>query len=129
MVSKTLATTICVVDDDPHVLLSLKFLLETEGFFVRTFPSGQLLLESGPPKGIGCMIIDYKMPGMDGLDLVRELRVRNVHTPVVLITGYPNSGIEAKAAASGVRHVVLKPHIDESLLTHLNAAMSEQDSD
>ena len=125
MEPKPLTTTICVVDDDPDVLLSLKFLLETEGFRVRTFPSGQELLESGLPGQIDCLIIDYKMPNMDGLDLVRQLRARDVRAPVVLITGYPNAGIEAKAAASGVRHVVLKPHIDESLLTHLAAAMSE----
>lgn len=125
MDTKPLATTIFVVDDDPDVLLSLQFLLETEGFRVRTFASGQALLESGLPGRIDCLIIDYKMPNMDGLDLVRQLRAREVRAPVVLITGYPFDGIEAKAAASGVRHVVLKPHIDESLLTHLTAAMSE----
>jgi two-component system, LuxR family, response regulator FixJ len=54
------------------------------------------------------------------------LRARDVRTPVVLITAYPNAGVEAKAAASGVRHVVLKPHIDESLLAHLSAAMLEE---
>ena len=123
---KPLATTIFVVDDDPDVLQSLKFLLETEGFSVRAFPNGEVLLESGLPARIDCLIIDYEMPNMDGLDLVRHLRERDVRAPVVLITGSPNAGLNAKAAASGVRHVVLKPHIDESLLTHLSAAMREE---
>jgi two-component system, LuxR family, response regulator FixJ len=126
MESKPVVTTVYVVDDDADVLLSLKFLLETEGFSVHTFRSGQELLESTPPERIDCLIIDYKMPNMDGLDLVRQLRARDVRAPVVLITGYPNAGVEAKAAASGVRHVVLKPHIDESLLAHLSAAMLEE---
>jgi two-component system, LuxR family, response regulator FixJ len=126
MRSKPVATTVYVVDDDADVLLSLKFLLETEGFSVRTFRSGQELLELASPEPIDCLIIDYKMPGMDGLDLVTRLRARDVRAPVVLITGYPTAGVEAKAAASGVRHVVLKPHIDESLLAHLSAAMLEE---
>jgi len=127
MKPKLRAATVFVVDDDPDVLLSLKFMLETEGFLVRTFASGPALLESGLPAPVDCLIIDYKMPKMDGLDLVRHLRAREVLAPVVLITGYPNDGVEAKAAATGVRHVVLKPHIDESLLTHLTAAMREHD--
>ena len=126
MEPKPPASTIFVVDDDPDVLLSLKFMLETEGFQVRTFPSGPALLDSGLPAPVDCLIIDYKMPSMDGLDLVRQLRARKVRAPVVLITGYPYDGVEAKAAASGVRHVVLKPHIDVSLLTHITAAMREE---
>ena len=120
------ATRIFVVDDDPDVLLSLKFLLETEGFNVQTFASGPALLESGLPTSVDCLIIDYRMPNMDGLDLVRHLRARDVSAPVVLITGQSNDDIRAKAAAYGVRHVVLKPHIDESLLMHLAAAMNEE---
>ena len=123
------ATTIFVVDDDPDVLLSLKFLLETEGFNVRTFASGPALLESGLLTLVDCLIIDYRMPNMDGLDLVRRLRARDVSAPVVLITGRSNDDIQTKAAAYGVRHVVLKPHIDESLLMHLAAAMNEAADD
>jgi two-component system, LuxR family, response regulator FixJ len=70
MKSKPVATTVYVVDDDADVLLSLKFLLETEGFCVRTFRRGQELLESASPERIDCLIVDCKMPGMGGLDLV-----------------------------------------------------------
>jgi two-component system, LuxR family, response regulator FixJ len=126
MEQKPVAATVYVVDDDSDVLLSLRFLLETEGFGVRTFGSGRELLESTPPDRLDCLIVDYKMPGMDGLALVRTLRARDVRAPVVMITGYSNAGVEAKAAAAGVRHVVLKPHIEESLLAHMSAAMLEE---
>ena len=126
MQPRSVATTVYVVDDDADVLLSLRFLLETEGFSVRTFRSGRELLESAPHGRIDCLIIDYKMPGMDGFDLVRTLRARDVCAPVVVITGYPSAGVEARAAASGIRHVVVKPHIDENLLAHVSAAMLEE---
>ena len=121
-----LAATIFVVDDDPDVLVSLRFLLETEGFTVRTFADGPALLSSNLPAANDCLIIDYWMAGMDGLELVLKLRDRQISTPVVLITGYSNSGIAAKAAISGIRHLVLKPHIEESLIAHVQAAMDEQ---
>jgi len=119
------APTVCVVDDDPDVLISLRFLLETEGFSVRTFANGPDLLASRPPSPGDCLIIDYKMAGMDGLDLVHRLRDRRVEAPVVLMTGAENEGIAAKAARSGVWHVVLKPHIEESLIAHVLLALRE----
>ena len=118
-------TTIFVVDDDPDVLISLRFLLETEGFAVRTFANGPTLLSSDLPTLGDCLIVDYKMAGMTGLDLVSNLRDRQIFAPVVLITAYSNEDVAAKAAASGIRHVLLKPHIDESLIAHVLMAMSE----
>lgn len=117
--------SIFVVDDDPDVLVSLRFLLETEGFNVRTFANGPALLSSDLPAPDDCVVIDYKMAGMNGLDLVRHLRDREVAAAVVLITAYWSEGVGAKAAASGIRHVLLKPHIEESLVAHVYAAMSE----
>lgn len=115
--------TIFVVDDDPAVLVSLRFLLETEGFAVKTFANGRALLLSKLPGPDDCLVIDYKMSGMNGLELVRELRNRHIYTPVVLITVY--EGIAAKAAALGIRHVVQKPHVDVNLIAHIRAAQSE----
>jgi FixJ family two-component response regulator len=111
------------VDDDPDVLASLRFLLETEGFAVKTFANGSDLLESSLPGPSDCLVIDYRMTGMDGLELVRRLRNRDVSSPVVLVTVY--EGVAAKATAAGIRHVVMKPHIEESLIAHVRAAMDE----
>jgi FixJ family two-component response regulator len=118
-------TTIFVVEDDPDVLISLRFLLETEGFNVRTFASGPALLSANLPAAGDCLVIDYKMAEMDGFDLIGHLRERHVASPVVLVTAYPSPSVTARAEACGVRHVVLKPHIEESLIAHVRAAMGE----
>jgi two-component system response regulator FixJ len=117
------STTVYAVDDDPDVLASLRFLLETEGFAVKAFASGSDLLASSLPSPSDCLVFDYRMPGMDGLELVRHLRDRQVSSPVVVVTVY--EGVAAKAAAMGIRHVVMKPHIEESLIAHVRAALDE----
>ncbi len=106
---------IYVVDDDHDVLSSLRFLLEAEGFDVRTFRSGSALLWSSARDGADCLIVDYKMAGIDGLELANRLRGVEVSTPIILITGYPDDNISAKASLAGVRQVLLKPNLEDSL--------------
>ena len=125
MASVTQAPIIYVVDDDTDVLGSLRFLLETDGFDVRTFRSASALLNGSVADEADCFVIDYKMPAMTGIDLANLLRNRHVGIPIILITGYPDENILEKAAAAGIRHVLLKPHIEESLLTHIRGAIQE----
>jgi two-component system response regulator FixJ len=114
-----------VVDDDADVLGSLRFLLETDGFDVRTFRSGAALLNAVRPTGVDCFVIDYKMPDMNGIDLAGRLRNRDIAAPVILITGYSGENISAKAAAAGVRHVLLKPLLDDNLVKSIRGAIEE----
>jgi len=107
---------IYVVDDDYDVLTSLQFLLETEGFEVCTFRSGPALLGSPVRKDADCLIVDYKMAGIDGLELAQRLRRLNVSTPILMITGYPDDNIAAKASSAGVRQVLRKPYLDDNLV-------------
>jgi two-component system, LuxR family, response regulator FixJ len=116
---------ICVVDDDPGVLGSLRFLLETDGFDVKTFQNGAALLNTGALNAADCFVIDYKMPNVNGIDLVSRLRSRDIVAPVILITGYPDDSIPAKAAIAGVHHVLLKPHLEESLVARIRGAIRE----
>jgi two-component system, LuxR family, response regulator FixJ len=118
-------STVYVVDDDADVLGSLRFLLETDGFEVRTFRSGVSLLNAVCSTGVDCFVIDYKMPEMNGIDLVRRLRNRDIAAPVILITGYPDENIAARAEAAGVHHVLRKPLLDESLVTRIRGAIQE----
>jgi FixJ family two-component response regulator len=112
-----------VVDDDVDVLKSLRFLLETEGFDVRTFGSGAALLDNAAEGGIDCLVIDYKMSELDGLELAQRLRERLITAPIVLITGYPDEQIRAKASAAGIAQVLLKPHLEDSLVRSVCDAM------
>ena len=117
--------TVYVVDDDADVLGSLRFLLETDGFDVRTFRNGTSLLNAVRATGVDCFVIDYKMPDMNGIDLAASLRKRDIAAPVILITGYPDENISARAEAAGVRHVLMKPLLDESLVTRIRGAIQE----
>jgi FixJ family two-component response regulator len=107
---------IYVVDDDYDVRTSLRFLLETEGFDVRTFRSGSALLGSSTRNCADCLVVDYKMAELDGLELVHRLRRLDVSTPIILITGYPDENISAKASSAGVLHVLLKPNLEDNLI-------------
>jgi two-component system, LuxR family, response regulator FixJ len=123
--SSSAKPTVYVVDDDADVLGSLRFLLETDGFDVRTFRNGASLLNAVRSTGVDCFVIDYKMPDMNGIDLAGRLRNRDIAAPVILITGYPDENISAKAEAAGVRHVLMKPLLDESLVTRIRGAIQE----
>ena len=114
-----------VVDDDTGVLGSLRFLLETDGFAVRTFRSGAGLLSVIATGEADCFVIDYKMPTMNGIDLASRLRNRDIDAPIILITGYPDEHIPEKASAAGIHHVLLKPHLEESLANHIRGAIQE----
>lgn len=118
-------STVYVVDDDADVLGSLRFLLETDGFDVRTFRNGASLLNAVRSTGVDCFVIDYKMPDMNGLDLAGRLRNRDIAAPVILITGYPDENIGARAEAAGVRHVLMKPLLEESLVSRIRGAILE----
>jgi FixJ family two-component response regulator len=117
--------TVCVVDDDADVLGSLQFLLETDGFAVRTFRNGTALLNSAHAPSADCFVIDYKMPDMNGIDLAGNLRKRDIDSPVILITGYPDEGISARAAAAGFNDVMRKPLLDDNLLKRIRIAIAE----
>ena len=117
-------STIYIVDDDSDVLKSLRFLFETEGFDVRTFHGGSALLGSSAIHSADCFVVDYKMPGIDGLELVRRLRGLGIHTPIIVITAYVDEDFSAKALSAGVRQVLKKPHLAENLTAAVRDAIS-----
>jgi FixJ family two-component response regulator len=126
VVSSSVKPTIYVVDDDAAVLGSLRFLLETDGFDVRAFRNGTALLNAVRSPKIDCFVIDYKMPEINGIELVCQLRKSNIKAPVILITGYPDENISARAIAAGVNDVILKPLLEENLTKRIRSAIQDR---
>ena len=112
-----------MVDDDLDVLSSLRFLLETEGFDVRTFRSGAAMLDAAVTEQFDCFVLDFKMPNMSGIAIANRLRDRNVSAPIILITGYPDESIRTNATVAGINLVLFKPDAEESLASHIRAAV------
>lgn len=109
---------VTVVDDDPAVCGSLKFALELEGFVVRTYHSGAELMRAGDLEDCNCFVIDQRMPGMTGMELVDALRVRLVLTPVILITSHPSAALSARALKAAIP-IVEKPLLGNALIERI----------
>jgi FixJ family two-component response regulator len=104
---------IVIVDDDAAVLAALRFAFETEGLAVSAYPSAEAMLDGHDGSG-ACLVLDYKLPGMSGLDLFDRLRERGVAAPAVLITTQPAASTRARANAGGIA-IVEKPLLGDAL--------------
>ena len=114
---------IAVVDDDPGILRSLGYLLESADYAVRLFHSGTELLDGDCLKEIDCLISDIDMPGMDGFELLRQVAAARPGLPVVLITGYPETIKRLPAQHAGNLRVFTKPFRGPELLAAISAAL------
>lgn len=115
---------VLVVDDDDAVRDSLKFVLGLEGLDVRLYKDGAELLREAALPPTGCLVVDYWMPGMDGLELVGRLRDRAVDLPAILITGRATGDLLRRASHAGFRGVVEKPFNDGALLDGIRDALA-----
>jgi CheY-like chemotaxis protein len=107
--------TVLVVDDDPSVLATYRRLLRRAGYETVTEEDPSRLLDNGADRGFDLLVLDYKMPGMDGLTLLAELRRRSCRAPCVLISAYLNEDVRGQARVLGVNRVLEKP-VDISIL-------------
>lgn len=115
--------TIVVVEDDESVRRSLTLLLRARGFSVDVFRSGIELLASRRLPEADCLVIDYKMPNMNGLDLLRSLRDQGLNTPALMITGYFSNTLSSEAAEAGYDSVFEKPSFGVGLLDRIQSLM------
>ena len=105
---------VAVIDDDAAVCKSTRFLLETYDFGVRTYLSGADFLRDNP--NIVCLIIDYRLPGLSGLEVVSELRTRGSQVPAIMITATADPAVERRAAELGIKRILQKPLSNHVLL-------------
>lgn len=115
---------VIIVEDDDAVRQSLKFALEIEGLHVSAYRSGQHLLAEKHLPSSGCLVIDYFMPSLDGMELISCLRRRHVELPAILITARATSDICERALRAGFRQVLEKPLEDGSLVECIRCALA-----
>ena len=115
--------TIAVVDDDRRILESLKNLLESADYAVRSFASTAALLESDCLAEVDCLISDIDMPVMDGFELLRVAHAARPELPVILITGHPEMLNRLPAIDPGHYRLFTKPFDGQELLTAVSDAL------
>jgi two-component system, LuxR family, response regulator FixJ len=118
-----------VIDDDLAMRDSLAFLLEANGYDVETHESALTFLDQGVKADIECVVSDIRMPGMNGVDLVRQLKAVGIACPVVLMTGHGDVNLAVEAMKAGALDFIEKPFPDDVLLTAIGSALNARARD
>jgi len=117
------APTVLIVDDDPSVRSSLKFLLSTVGLHAEGFDSADAFLHKGLPDAPCCLVLDVRLPGVSGLDFQRELAARNIRIPIIFLTGHGDIPMSVRAMKAGAVEFLTKPFRDQDLLDAVRIAL------
>jgi FixJ family two-component response regulator len=117
---------ISVVDDDDSVRESLGGLIRSVGFAVKVFASAEEFLNSDHLGNTDCLILDVRMPGMNGLDLQRQLAASYCKIPVIFITAHGDEDVRSRALNGGAVDYLLKPFSEEALLNAIDAALKSK---
>jgi two-component system response regulator FixJ len=118
-----------IIDDDPAMRDSLDFLLSSAGFSVRLFDSAQLFLSELPKLEVGCVVTDIRMPGMDGMELLRQLNPASStrKLPVIVMTGHGDVPLAVEAMKLGALDFLEKPFGDDRLIGMIETALSQNE--
>jgi FixJ family two-component response regulator len=117
-------STVLVIDDDPDLRESVGRLLRSLGQDAQLFASIPDFLESDPPDGPTCLVLDVRLPGQSGLDLQRELAAANRDLPIIFITGHGDIPMSVQAMKSGAIEFLTKPFRDQELLDAIQLGLS-----
>jgi two-component system response regulator FixJ len=115
-----------VIDDDVAVRMAMEMLLHSAGFGVATHPSGFAFLDALATlgeEGVGCVVTDLRMPGLDGLQLLYRLKQRGFRQPVIVMTAHGDISTAVKAMKAGAVDFVEKPFDDDVILAAIGAAL------
>jgi FixJ family two-component response regulator len=116
------AILIAIVDDDPWVRRSLNRLMKSAGFKTECFASAEEFLESADDL-LGCVILDLKLPGMNGLELQRRLADEDKRVPIVFVSAHDDRASKSQALQAGATAFLNKPFGDETLLNAVDSAL------
>lgn len=116
--------TVFIVDDDPSVRDALSLLLGVRGYRTAMFASGEAFLQSWQPAWRGCMLIDIRMSGMDGLSLQMELRRRDCRIPVIIMSGHGDVSMARAAFKADAVDFLEKPFDDVKLIAAIDEALA-----
>lgn len=116
-------STVFIVDDDPAMRSSLRWLVESVGLHVETYPSAAEFLASYDPARSGCLVLDVRMPGMSGLELQEKLAINHAPIPIIVITGHGDVAMAVRAMKTGAVDFIEKPFSDQVLLDRIQQAL------
>ena len=119
-----IGTTVYVIDDDEAVRDSLALRLDAAGFKTVTFPSALDFLTAVETLAPGCVLTDVRMPEIDGLELQNRLTQRNLHFPVIVMTGHGDVALAVRAMKAGAIDFIEKPFGDDTILDSIRLAQS-----
>ncbi|HTG15374.1 MAG TPA: response regulator [Blastocatellia bacterium] len=114
---------ISIVDDDDSLRNSLDNLIRSVGFHALGFSSAEAFLSSNQAHDTACLILDMRLPGMNGLELQRQIVAANWRIPIIFITSHADGDAEARALEAGAVDYLYKPFREEQLLNAIDAAM------
>lgn len=117
-------TVVFVIDDQDSVRHALGEMLRVFGFTVELFESADKFLQTIAPERAGCVVADVRMPGTDGIELVRELTRRNIALPVVLISGHADVPMAVAGIKAGAEDFIEKPIDDRQLVAAINRGLA-----
>ena len=119
-------TTVHIIDDDAAMRDSLAFLLDVNGYATRTYETANDFLNGAAAQASSCIISDIRMPGMNGIELVRKLRNDGTACPVILITGHGDVALAVEAMKAGASDFIEKPFDDAALLEAIRTALNSR---
>ena len=117
--------TVYVVEDDEAVRDSLELLLKSDGKPVKTYESATAFLKDYSDKMAGCIVLDIRMPGMDGMELQKKLNEKHSILPIIFVTGHGDVPMAVDAMKEGAVDFIQKPYREEALLEKIEAALKQ----
>ena len=114
-----------IVDDDPAIRCSITASLKARGYSVKNYESSEVFLNSYQDNHIGCLVLDIKMPGINGLELQKILKEKNYTIPIIFVTGHGDVPMSVQAIKNGALDFLEKPYRQEAMQELIEQALAQ----